>query len=146
MPTRSLLHSTQRLALTVMFALICADARGQETLFKCTIKDGVHVEHGTLARTVAARQWVKFLNPMIVDVSTGLIRTGQPEVRWKWRVVQKGDARNDWMLKPDRDPFAEEREKDDDVIRIRDWANGSPRQIVYYRFGGLFSGTCEPVN
>jgi hypothetical protein len=87
------------------------------------------------------------MSPMIVDVSTGLIRAGASRDEWNWKVVQQGDNDDDWVLKR-RPPLVapEERLKDAAVIRIRDWnGEGERLQIIFYDFRTLYAGTCEPV-
>lgn len=134
-------------AFAVAAILLTAPAAaGKPTIFKCELKSGViSTEDGNLEQQ--APGWIKQFNPMIIDVVSGVVRTGKRSEASRWKIVVQGDDRNDWVLRKEwKTPGG----LDVGVIRVRDWKNDSSWKggplVIYHEADTLSTGTCKRLD
>ena len=110
-------------------------------LYQCIAKDAVSLKgDGTLGRDSATGPWRKQNDNIIVDTTTGAMRFGDAKSE-TWKIVQKGDPKNDFVAAPHLDPAVAVT----DFIRIRAWAQ--LRTVLFMRYGlsMVITGTCKPM-
>ena len=87
---------------------------------------------------------------ILIDLESGIVR--QPpsgEAQSYWRIVQKGDSANDWVLMPFFDEKASLKSNlarlSTEIFRVRNWDKSKP--VIFFRvfLASSISGTCVPI-
>ena len=106
----------------------------------CQILDTFKLEAGCITRDAETEMWRKLLNPISVNVSTGMVKMGPAGVPLPWGILQYGNAEWDFVAARS-EPGATMLS----TLRIRMWER--PIQMVMIVNGFTFAtGICEPVN
>ena len=110
-----------------------------QSLYRCTIQDGVYFEAGKFVRNSLVSSRVSNYNPIIVDTVSGVFRRGNLAPQ-RWIIAQRatsdaffkatmhaapGMANDRFTLKPQFTPIT---------------------FVYYYEDSMVFTGTCEVVN
>jgi hypothetical protein len=84
----------------------------------------------------------------MIDTLTGAI-SYSVGTRLIWRIIQKGDDKNDHVLTPPSPVYGEPEtilaSAATDFIRVRDWASQSRVTFVAFSLSTFVTGTCEVV-
>ncbi len=107
---------------------------------RCRVIDAFKLAGGRITRDLETESWRELLDPVIVDVDSGIIQLGRGGAPRRWEILQRGD--------PGWDFVAEKREAGNTVLstlRIRLWE--STVQMVLTVNGFTFAtGICEAVD
>ena len=137
--------------LAVLAGLACcgaASAQDHKT-YRCKITDVMTLaEDGRLRASNNPKDLMRQLyDGAIIDTLTGAV-TQRDGTRSVWKIIQKGNWENDYVLTPN--PFM----LDDtrvpaaaatDFIRVRAWTENPTVRFLIFDLSTLASGTCEAV-
>jgi hypothetical protein len=106
----------------------------------CRVIDAFKLGGGRIIRDAETESWRQLLNPVMVDIDSGIVQLGAESVPSQWEVLQRGGPGWDFM--------AEKREPGATVLstlRIRLWE--STVQMLLTINGFTFvTGVCEVLD
>jgi hypothetical protein len=108
--------------------------------YRCRITDAFKLELGRITRDAETELWRELLEPVVVDINSGIVQMGASGMPVQWEILQRGE--------PGWDFLAARAVAGDTVLctlRIRMWEN--PIQMVMTMNGFTFaSGVCEDID
>jgi hypothetical protein len=96
-------------------------------IYRCIAKDAIRLQDdgGLGGRELSRKTHAFFFSPFMIDTLTGAI-SYSVGTRLIWRIIQKGDDKNDHVLTPPSPVYGEPEtilaSAATDFIRVRDWA------------------------
>jgi hypothetical protein len=109
-------------------------------IHRCRIIDTFKLEHGRITRDAETEQWHELLEPIVVNVNSGVVKMGAAGRPLRWGILQRGVSGWDFV--------AERTEPGDTVLstlRMRLWE--TPIQMVLIVNGFTFAtGICEVLS
>ena len=137
-------------------AFVATNEAWVHATYRCSVKDVVLLEdNGQLGK--AAGNFPKMMDGIIIDTLTGAVTfpfyEGSGDSRQVWRIIQNGNAKNDYVLV--RKTLNWERtvanidniatDAATEFIRIRAWNELPQVTFISFDLSTLWSGTCEVV-
>jgi hypothetical protein len=111
--------------------------RGRQS---CRIIDAFKLAGGRILRDVETESWRELLDPIVVDIDSGIIQLGPQSTPVQWEIVQRGG--------PGWDFVAEKREPGNTVLstlRIRLWEINAQMVLTVNGFT-LATGICRTLD
>lgn len=136
-----------RLAALVVLAFVTMTTPvTAQQILRCTPVSGVSMaDDGSIH---PMRSGTVFFSPLLIDLATGAVRLGGSSTVQQYRVAQRGDGANDWVLVPNSVPARPEfdlRNAASDFIRVRAWSDLPKVTFLHFLLSSLITGTCEPL-
>jgi hypothetical protein len=106
----------------------------------CRIIDAFKLAGGRITRDVETESWRELLDPVVVDIDSGIIQLGPQSTPVQWEIVQRGG--------PDWDFVAEKREPGNTVLstlRVRLWETNAQMVLTVNGFT-LATGLCRTLD
>ena len=149
------------IAVLATAVLLSSTTAAQAGIYKCVINSAVNGMGGKLVPMPATDGFVKAHDPVIINTTTGFIRTGKPSSKdTDWETTLRGEEVGqrrgwDWQFVrklPQRlHPFKPERGTVHEVIKLRLWPydldhKPSGPRFSYFTEGYFFAGTCTEIS
>jgi hypothetical protein len=140
---------------TYLFAALsglacCGTASAQEhKTYRCKVTDVVTLaEDGRLRGNDNPKDLMRQLyDVVLIDTLTGAV-TNRDDTRSIWKIIQKGNRENDYVLTPDVIVYGETKvaaAAASDFIRVRAWKESPTVKFLVFQLSTLASGPCEAV-
>jgi hypothetical protein len=135
--------------LAALIGLACCDAAAaqEHRTYRCKVVDVVSLaEDGRLRADNNPKTVIRqFYDGAIIDTLTGAV-TYRDGTRTVWKVIQKGNFENDYVLAPDvPDDKQFAAAAATDFIRVRAWKENPTVRFLAFELSTLASGHCEVV-